>query len=55
MFGLCNLAATMHFLAIDWLPTISFTWPWDGYFTFWWSVEEMAPKAWSQGLATIAV
>ena len=55
MFGLCNMAAAMHCLAIDWLPTISLTWLWDGYFTFWWMVEETAPKAWSQGLATIAV
>ena len=55
MFGLCNMAATMHCLAIDQLPTISLTWLWDGYFTFWWRVEETAPKVWSQGLATIAV
>ena len=55
MFSLCNSAATLHFLAIDWLPTISLTWPWDGYFTFWWSVEEIALKTWSQGLATIAL
>ena len=44
-FGLCNMAATIHYLAIDWLPIISLTWPWDGYFTFWWRVEEMALKA----------
>ena len=55
MFGLCNMVATMHRLAMDWLSTISLTWPWDGYFTFWWRVEETAPKVLSQGLATIAV
>ena len=46
-FGLCTMVATMHCLAIDWLPTISLTWPWDGYFTFWWCVEETTPKVWS--------
>ena len=54
-FSLCNMAATMHYVAINWLPTISLTWPWDGGFTFWWKVEETAPKAWTQGLAIIVV
>ena len=43
--GWCKMAATMHSLAMDWLPTISLTWPFDGYFTFWCRVEETAPKA----------
>ena len=43
--GQCKMAATMHYLAMDWLPTISLTWPSDGYFTFWCMIEETAPKA----------
>ena len=40
-----EMAATMHCLAIVWSSTISITWPFDGYFTFWCNVEEIAPRA----------
>ena len=53
--SLCKMAATMHCLATDWLPKIYLTRPSEGYFTFWCKVEETAPRAWSQGLATMAV
>ena len=53
--GLCWIAAIKHFLAIDWLLTISSTWPPEGYFTFWWRVDETAPKECSQGLPIMAV
>ena len=32
--GLHEMAATMHYLAMVWSPTISLTWLSDGYFTF---------------------
>ena len=32
--GWHEMAATMHYLAMVWSPTISITWPSDGYFTF---------------------
>ena len=32
--GQCRIAATRHFLVIDWLPNISSTWSPEGYFTF---------------------
>jgi len=43
--GLYKMAATMHCLAMDLFPTISLTWPSNGYFTFWCKVEETASKA----------
>ena len=53
--SLCKIAATMHCLATDWLPRISLTRHSKGYFTFWYRVEETAPKTQSHGLATMAV
>ena len=43
--GWCEMAATMHYLAMVWSPIISLTWPSDGHFTFWCNVEEIAYKA----------
>ena len=53
--GLCQMAITMHCRATAWSPNISTICPLDGYLTFWCRVEKIAPKVWSQGLATIAV
>ena len=53
--GLYRMAATMHCRTMSWSPKISSIYPLDGYVIFWCRVEEIAPKVWSQGLATIAV
>ena len=53
--GRCWIAATRHCRATTWLPTISKTWPPDGYFTFWCRVEETTPRVWSQGWPIIVV
>ena len=51
----CLTVTTKHCLAIVWLPTISLTCLSVGYLTFICRVEDTAPKAWSQGLAKMAV
>ena len=53
--GRCCIAVTRHCRAATWFPTISNTWPSDGYFTFWCRVDETAPRVWSQCLPIIAM
>ena len=48
-------ASTTHCLAVGWQPRISRTWSPDGNFTFWCNEEATTPRAWSQGLPTMAI
>ena len=43
----CEMAATTHYLAMDWQPRISRTWYPDGNFTFLCKKEVTASKVWS--------